>query len=65
MTWHRNKSPEHVRASALEMIKKKLREGCSPCTDAYADLARRYGATEEQIAHVLSRPSGTEHDGGD
>jgi exonuclease VII small subunit len=29
-----------------------LREGCKPCAQRHLDLARRFGATEEQIAAV-------------
>jgi hypothetical protein len=60
MTWYRDKSPEEARATALDMIAKKQREGCGPCADAYIDLARRHGATNDQIARALGRASDTE-----
>ncbi|MGH3517666.1 MAG: carboxymuconolactone decarboxylase family protein [Haloechinothrix sp.] len=37
------------------MIARKTREGCAPCADAYVDLARRFGATDEQIAQALGQ----------
>ena len=30
-----------------------LHEGCQPCAERHFDLARRFGATEEQIAAVI------------
>jgi Carboxymuconolactone decarboxylase family len=29
-----------------------LREGCEPCAERHFSLARRFGATDEQIARV-------------
>ncbi|MGH3778246.1 MAG: hypothetical protein ACRDRR_21325 [Pseudonocardiaceae bacterium] len=60
MTWYRDKPPEEIRASALDVIAKKQREGCGPCVDAYVDLARRHGSTDEQVARALGRASDTE-----
>ncbi|MQA84364.1 MAG: hypothetical protein GEV03_07015 [Streptosporangiales bacterium] len=53
MNWTRDKPPEDIRASALEMAARKAREGCRPCVDAYLDLARRNGATDEDISNAL------------
>ncbi|MGH8886619.1 MAG: carboxymuconolactone decarboxylase family protein [Egibacteraceae bacterium] len=50
MSWIRDKSPERIRASALEMARKTIAEGCGTCATAYLDPARRNGATEDEIA---------------
>ena len=34
-----------------------LHEGCEPCAQRHLDLARRFGATEEQIAAVIQAGS--------
>jgi Carboxymuconolactone decarboxylase family len=34
-----------------------LHEGCQPCAQRHLDLARRFGATEEQIAAVIQAGS--------
>jgi AhpD family alkylhydroperoxidase len=34
-----------------------LHEGCKPCVQRHLDLARRFGATEEQIAAVIQADS--------
>jgi hypothetical protein len=34
-----------------------LHEGCKPCAQRHLDLARRFGATEEQIAAVIQAGS--------
>ena len=34
-----------------------LHEGCQPCAQRHLDLARRLGATEEQIAVVIQTGS--------
>ena len=34
-----------------------LREGCKPCAERHFDLARSFGATEEQIAAVIQAGS--------
>jgi len=52
--WSRAKPPDQVRADALELARRKLVAGCSPCVDAYLDLARRNGATEAEIDEVLA-----------
>lgn len=52
MSWIRDKPPEHVRAQALDMARQKAIERCLACVDAYLDLARRHGATDEEIAAV-------------
>jgi hypothetical protein len=54
LTWYQDKTPEDVRASALEMAAKKAREDCAPCADAYLDLARRHGATDEEIEAIMA-----------
>jgi alkylhydroperoxidase family enzyme len=58
---YRAKAPAEVVRDALAMASRKRREGCDPCVDAYLNLARKNGATDEQIAAALrtdeSRPS--------
>ena len=34
-----------------------LHEGCKPCAERHFDLARSFGATEEQIAAVIQAGS--------
>ncbi|MGH3950784.1 MAG: hypothetical protein ACRDSE_16980 [Pseudonocardiaceae bacterium] len=57
MTWYRDKSPELIRDGALTMIARKVRGGCASCADAYVELARRYGADEDDIARALALPT--------
>ncbi|MGH3903595.1 MAG: carboxymuconolactone decarboxylase family protein [Pseudonocardiaceae bacterium] len=35
------------------MAIRKRRQGCSPCVDAYLNLARKNGATDEEIVAAL------------
>lgn len=53
MTWLQDKTPDQVRASALQMAARKNHAGCSTCVDAYIDLARRNGATDDEISAAL------------
>jgi Carboxymuconolactone decarboxylase family len=48
--WYRAKTPAEVVRDALAMASRKHREGCDPCVEAYLNLARKNGATDEQIA---------------
>lgn len=60
--WYRAKPPAQVARDALAMASRKHREGCEPCVEAYLNLARDNGASEEQIAAALpggeSQPRG-------
>ncbi len=40
---------DKIRESSLAVGSKKLAEGCDGCADGYFELARRHGATEEDI----------------
>lgn len=51
--WFHTKAPAEVVRDALAMALRKRREGCDPCVDAYLTLARKNGATDEDIAAVL------------
>lgn len=42
-----------MKADALAMAARKQREGCGPCVTAYVDLARRSGATDEDVSRAL------------
>lgn len=53
MTWLREKAPEKISADALAMARRKQRAGCKPCVEAYVDLARRHGATDDEIRRAL------------
>jgi len=48
----RPKDPARVREDALRVAARKLVGGCRPCADAYINLARRNGASEEEIRRV-------------
>jgi len=52
-SWIRAKPPADVARDALQMARRKQHEGCPPCVDAYLDLARENGASEEEIRNVL------------
>ena len=54
--WIRAKPPEQIARDALAMAARKHAEGCGPCVDAYLDLARRNGATENEITAALNTP---------
>jgi hypothetical protein len=42
-----------------------LRRGCRPCAQRHIDLARRFGAAEEQVQAVLaSAPTGPDEPAG-
>jgi hypothetical protein len=51
--WYRAKAPAEVVRDALAMAFRKRLAGCDACVDAYLSLARRYGASEEQVAEAL------------
>jgi AhpD family alkylhydroperoxidase len=53
-SWLRNKPASEVKRDALAMAAQKHREGCGPCADAYLDLARQNGATEQEILEVAT-----------
>lgn len=53
MSWIRQKPSEQVKADALEMTRRKNGEGCPPCAQAYADLARRHGASNDEAERAL------------
>jgi len=58
MRGFRDKPADQIRADALAMARRKLTAGCQPCVDAYLELARRNGATDDEIGAVLStRPN--------
>lgn len=50
----RAKSPSEIRSDALRLASAKLAAGCEGCSESYLSLARRHGATEEEIANVRS-----------
>lgn len=54
-------APAEAIRDALAMASRKRREGCDLCVEAYLNLARKNGATDEQIAAALrtdeSRPA--------
>lgn len=52
-SWARDRPAEAIIRDALVMAVRKGREGCQPCVDAYLDLARRNGATDEEITAVV------------
>jgi AhpD family alkylhydroperoxidase len=53
VTWLQDKTPDQIRASALQLAARKNRAGCTACADAYIDLARRNGATDDEISAAL------------
>lgn len=57
MSWIRQKPSEQVQADALAMVRRKQDEGCSPCAQAYADLARRHGASNDEVERALRQGS--------
>ena len=54
--WIRAKPAAEIARDALTMAARKHTDGCDPCVDAYLELARRNGATEEQITEAMSAP---------
>lgn len=53
------RTPAQIRLDAVKMGVKKARNGCSACADTYFDLARMYGATEQEIIAALQAATGT------
>lgn len=53
MSWIQDKPPEQVKTDALEMARRKQRQGCPPCAQAYVDLARRHGASSDEVEFAL------------
>jgi AhpD family alkylhydroperoxidase len=43
-----------VRADALKMAIRKAKTGCYPCAQGYFELAKKHGATEEEISHAIA-----------
>src|SRR5438046_1614150 len=51
----RPKAPERIREDALRVAARKMNAGCRSCADAYADVARRNGATDTEIRRIPRR----------
>lgn len=51
----RDRSFEDIRDDALQVGARKLREGCDGCAEGYFALARRHGASDEDIERVRSK----------
>src|SRR6266516_2885157 len=51
----RSRAPEQVRRDALAMAERKGEAGCEPCAEAYLDLARQQGASEQEVDHARRR----------
>lgn len=51
--WFRAKEPAEVVRDALAMAVRKRLDGCDPCVEAYLTLARKNGASDQQIAAAL------------
>jgi hypothetical protein len=50
----RPKTPEQIRASALQIGAEKLLSDCTPCAEGYFGLARQYGACEAEIEAAVA-----------
>ncbi len=44
----------HIRADAIAMAIKKGLDGCEECAQGYLNLARKHGATEEEIERAIT-----------
>jgi len=53
----RPRNPAQIQQDAINMAIKKANQGCLGCTKNYFELARRYGATEEEISQTIHRSS--------
>lgn len=51
----RSRAPEQVRRDALNMAERKAEAGCEPCAEAFLDLARQHGASEQEVDHARRR----------
>ncbi|MBA2393117.1 MAG: hypothetical protein H0V70_10275 [Ktedonobacteraceae bacterium] len=47
------RNPEKIRVDAIQMGIKKAQGNCQQCAESYFELARKHGATEEQIQQAL------------
>jgi len=54
----RQRTVAEIRADAIKMAIKKGAEGCDGCARSYFDLARRHGATEEDIERAILAADG-------
>jgi hypothetical protein len=54
----RQRDPNKIRSDAIKMAAKKLESGCGSCAQSYLDVARRYGATAEELAGSTRRDPG-------
>src|SRR5919197_5004659 len=51
----RSRAPEQIRRDALALAERKAEAGCEPCAEAYLSLARRHGASEQEVDHARRR----------
>jgi hypothetical protein len=54
----KQRTPEQIRWDAIRMGLKKAQNGCPACAEKYFDLARLYGASEQEILAVLEEATG-------
>lgn len=53
------RNPDKVHADAIKVGMQKARSGCASCADGYFELAKQYGATEEEIRQELEAATKT------
>src|SRR5207302_10654093 len=53
----RERDPMKVRLDAIKMAGKKFDSGCISCAESYLEVARRHGATDEDLAASLRVPA--------
>lgn len=51
---HRTRDAARIREDAIRMAIRKETEGCGGCARGYFDLARKHGATEEDIQEAIA-----------
>lgn len=55
----RERSSKQVRVDAIKMGVRKAQSGCLECMEGYFELAKQYGATDNEIQLALEKATGT------
>ncbi|HEX6483425.1 MAG TPA: hypothetical protein VF043_31650 [Ktedonobacteraceae bacterium] len=55
----RPRNPQQIRTDGLKMAIRKAKTGCHSCAQGYFELAKKHGATEEEISRAITTAYGS------